>query len=245
MSRGFRGPTSSGGSSRGFSSSSSRGSRGVSHSRVGFGRSHTTIFIGGGHRSSNGEGGHPAVALIVGILFVLVGLFVSGIGISQCFVGMSYGEVEAVCVGNDYTQGYYFTRYDYIIDDVEYKNVRSNESWSIAETVGETVTIYYEKDNPEEIYEEKPSSGGTGVAVVFFGLIFAGVGAIPIVIGVKQIKNKGAEGEGLDGDYEVEDEGIEDFENSTQQEDKFTTCQYCGSKYDKNLGACPRCGASK
>ena len=167
------------------------------------------------------------------------------VGIMQCFEGVKYKETEAVCVGNDYTQGYYFTRYDYIVDGVEYKNVRSNESWSIAETEGETVTIYYEKDNPEEIYEEKPSEGGAGIAIVFFGLIFAGVGSIPIVIGVKQLKNKGAASEYVEGDYEAEDGSTVDIAKPTQSEEKFTTCPYCGSKYDKNLGACPRCGASK
>ena len=226
-----RGRSSSGGSSRGSSSwgGSSRGfsSRG---GRVS-GRSHTTVFVGGhGHYHSSGS---PWVGVAVGGLFAFFGLLIVLFGIGTCFNYLKYDKVSATCVDNVKSQGYYYTLYDYTIDGKFYDNVRSNQGWQFEEVVGKTVTIYYLKSDPNEISEENPVDLTAGFIMIGFGLVFGGMGAIPMVLSIKEIKA----GKGVSSESENS--------KPTAVEETSKKCPYCGAKYNKNSDTCPKCGASR
>lgn len=227
-----RGRSSSGGSSRGGSSFGGGSSRGFSFSSRRRGHSsHTTVFVGGhGHYHSSGS---PWVGVAVGGLFAFFGLLIVIFGIGTCFSYLKYDKVSATCVDNVKSQGYYYTLYDYTVDGKFYDNVRSNQGWQFAEDVGKTVTIYYLKSDPNEISEENPVDLTAGFIMIGFGLVFGGMGAIPMVLSIKEIKA----GKGKSS-------GSEET-TPTTPEDPNKKCPYCGAKYSKNSSTCPKCGASR
>ena len=241
-----RGRSSSGGSSRGSSSSGSRGfsssSRGRSNSRrFSSGRwnnspSRTTVIIGGHHNNRNYGGGKSEVGVLVfmAVIFMLFGLVPFAMGVGIVVKANRYETVQAVCVDNNYSGGWYYTTYEYEVKGIDYKN-ESSVGWEFPETKGKTVTIYYLKSNPNQITEEAPTSAGKGVAIMLFSLVFVGAGVLLICAAVKQRK----QGKINVGEKSSETE-VPAFEEETE-----IKCPYCGSKYDKKLSACPRCGASK
>ena len=227
-----------GGSSRGSSSS---GGRGMSRSSSmghgprgghGGGHRHTTVIVGGGHYH-NGSGGN-VVGIILGIIFVMVGLFATFMGFVTCASSRKYGTVQAECIDNIYSGGWYYTVYDYNVDGKDYTN-RSNEGWEFPEDEGNVVTIYYLKSDPNEITEQKPQGVGEGIVIILAGLVFAGFGSIPLVVCIKELKrNKKAAANESTGET-----------SETLKEETHTKCPYCGSRYKKTSDACPKCGASK
>lgn len=209
--------------------SGSRGSSGSSVGRSGSGRVHhrTTIFVGGRH---HGEGGSPWIGIIVGLIFAVVGLSVSVMGVTNIF---KYGTVSATVVANEQKGAYYYTTYNYTVDDKNYTN-RSMQSWEFEEDK-DVVTIYYLKSDPNKIYEEAPTTKGEAAIMIVFGLIFAGGGAAAFLVCFKEIKNK----------INKSSKGESDIEKSTSREESTRTCAYCGTKYNKNSSSCPKCGAGK
>ena len=237
MGRGRMGP--SGGSSRGGMGSSGGSSRGGfgGSSRVGRSHHRTTVFVGGYHHGHYYAGsGSPWVGIIVGAIFFFVGISVLFGGLSFLFDASKYSTVQAECVLNEKSYGYYYTTYDYTVDGVDYTN-RSEQSWEFPEEIGKVVTIYYLESNPNKIYEEIPEdadkSGST--FMIFGGLLFAGVGALTFVLCLKLIKNR------KNGDDSSDQGGS--LEREEQPENRYDRCPYCGSKYNKNSGSCPKCGA--
>ncbi len=229
---GSRGSNSFGGGSRGMSRSSVRSNR---SGRSWGGHHHTTVFIGG-HRHYHGGGGSSIVGIVVGAIFVLVGLFVMFSGLSSCASTNKYATVDAECIKNEYVSGWYYTTYEYSVDGVDYTN-RSNEGWELPETVGKVVTIYYLKSDPNEITEENPNDNGEGGVVVFAGLICAGLGALPLVLCIKELKKKKENSANPENDSSTI--------QPTIKEETHNKCPYCGSKYKKTSDSCPKCGASR
>jgi len=152
------------------------------------------------------------------------------VGIGRCCAVFDYAKVKAVAISNEYSQGYYYTHYNYTVKSNRYDNVRSNQGWQFEEVIGKTVEIYYLKDDPEEIYEERPVDVAEGGILTGFGLIFAVFGSLPIIIGVKALKNK-------------KKGGSDDASSGTPQE-YDVSCPYCGNKYKNTANRCPKCGAS-
>lgn len=229
-----RGRSSSSGGSRGSSfSSSSRGrSSSSSRGRIHTGGHHTTVIIGG-HHHSHGRASKASV-ISGGIVCLVIGVIVLIASICGVVDANKYASVKGTCLKNEYSGGWYYTTYEYVVKGKNYVN-RSNEGWEFPEDVGKTVTIYYEKDNPNNITEEKPGmGGGVLLAVSLIGLTFTTIGVICIVNGIKMKR---------------EEEIAEGYSNSSTSsssvEEKFTTCAYCGSKYKSELSSCPKCGAGK
>lgn len=212
-----------GGSSRGFSSSRSHGRR----------HSHTTVFVGG-HSYHSSSSGSPWVGVCVGALFAFFGLMIVLFGFGTLFNYFKYDKVSATCVSNEYSKGYYYTHYDYTVDGQFYDNVRSNQGWQFEEVIGKTVTIYYLKSDPNEISEENPVDLTAGFIMIGFGLVFGGMGAIPMVLSIKEIKaSKGTSSVGNVGSQ------------PSVADEPSKRCPYCGAKYNKNSDTCPKCGASR
>lgn len=239
---------SSSGSSRGFSSSGSRGrsswSSSSSHSRGGLRTSsRTTVIIGGGYNrgvssysggSYNG-GTSRTASIVLGIIFAIFGSIIMIPGFIQCSQYFKYDTTTAVCVDNVYSHGWYYTLYDYSVDGKFYNDIRSNQGWEFAEDVGATVKIYYLKSDPSEISEDCPVSLVDGLWLVGFGVIFGGVGIAVLVSGIKKHKKSG----------NAEFDNVEISSSRTLDESPHTYCSYCGAKYDKHLNSCPKCGAGK
>lgn len=239
-----RGRSSSGGS-RGSSSSSSRGSsswssRGRSSwssssrstSTIHRSGNRTTIIYSNSSYGSSGSGGSVG-AWILGILFIMVGigLFFGSIGtFAQSF---KYDEVGATCIENDYDGVWYYTTYRYYVNGNEYVS-ESNQGWEFPEVKGAHVTIYYEKNNPYEISEENPADAGAAGIMFFCSLVTIGLGALPIIITVKNKKRSSQVSS-------AESEPAPPVESKPE----FNVCQYCGGKYDITATSCPKCGAGK
>ncbi|MBQ9795738.1 MAG: hypothetical protein IJW36_02075 [Clostridia bacterium] len=235
-----RGSSSSGGGSRGgsFGGGSSRGmSRSSFNSRSShhWGRSHhhTTVIVGGHGHHYHGSGS-PWIGVIVGAIFVLVGLFCVFGGFGQLFKSNDYASVSAKCIDNDYVSGWYYTTYEYTVNGTDYTN-RSIEGWELPEDVGRYVTIYYLKSDPNVITEENPNDkAGAGIMIVV-GFICAGMGAIPMVICIKALKQKKTTDTNAGESASVEQ----------PKEEPTNKCPYCGARYKKSSDSCPKCGASR
>ena len=91
------------------------------------------------------------------------------------------------------------------------------------------------KSNPNEISEDRPVDLASGFLMVGFGLVFGVIGAIPMVLSIKEIKaGKGSSvGSG------------ESSQPTVAAEETSKRCPYCGAKYNKNSDTCPKCGASR
>lgn len=226
-----RGRSSSGGS-RG---SSSFGGGGRGSSRSGFGRtshrSHTTVIVGG-RGSYYHSGGSPWIGIIVGGLFCVVGILMFFGGFGILFDSFKYSTVKGECIQNEKAGGWYYTTYDYTVDGTDYTN-RSMQGWEFPEDIGKVVTIYYLKSDPNVIYEENPVDRSESGILIFFGLVVAGIGAVPLVLCIKEIKaqKSGGNSDGNTG--------------SEKQEEQSKKCPYCGARYNKNSDTCPKCGASR
>ncbi len=238
-SRGRMGP--SGGSSRGSMGSSGGSSRGRSSVGIGWssGRhhSHTTVFVGG-HRHVHHHGsGSPIVAVIVGVIFALIGSFTLLGGIVSIFSSPEYLPVSAKYVRYDEGMGgWNYRTYDYTIDGIDYTN-RSMQSWEFADEqdIGKFFTIYYLESDPNMIYEEIPENDDSGNGVMIFGgLLFASVGILTVVVSVKSIKKRNSSEDV--GDGEIKKESVDSSR---------VRCPYCGTKYNRNSNNCPQCGASR
>ena len=225
---GSRGGSSWGGSSRGSSSWSS-GSRMRTRVHSSGGRT-TIIYSDGSH--GNGSGG-LIIVFIFGIIFCLVGAFAFCGGIGNIIKSLQYDSVYAVCVDNEYRGGWYYTTYSYEIDGNYYIN-QSNQGWELPEDKGVSVKIYYEKNNPAEISEDNPSPIGEGIMITIGGLLFIGFGTFPIILSIKE-KKKLKNVEATTSQPSVINEPVKEDKN---------ICPYCGTKYDKDLSSCPKCGAS-
>lgn len=236
---------------RGRSSSSSRGRSSFGGGR---GRSstsrrsvrhggRTTIIIGGNNHYSNGRT-TKAGCIAGGIICLLLGIVVFVAIISGIVDANRYASVKGTCISNEYAGGYYYTTYSYEVDGKSYIN-RSDVGWELAEDEGKVVTIYYEKDNPNNITEEKPGMGpGVIIAVSCISLIFISFGIALIINGIK-MKNVEENAGGLSQEEtEMEEQEIP-IAPAAPQEPQEVQCSYCGSKYKKSLSSCPRCGAGK
>ena len=214
---------------RGRSSSGGGGSRGMSSSSsFGGGSRHTTIIIGGGrHYHSHGKATKSAY-IIASFFFLMFGLFLILGLIAMVNEVNSFAPVQGTCVKNERVNGWYYTTYEYTVNGIDYRE-RSNEGWEFEEELGEVVTIYYEKDNPKNIQETKPELGDAWIAAVL-AVVFTSVGVWLLVKGVK-MKN----------DQEATVNKAPAIDNIPNN-DGYTTCSYCGSKYKKELDSCPKCG---
>lgn len=228
-----RGRSSSGGGGRGFSSSGGRGRSSSSWSRGG--HSHTTVIIGGGRRyyssggSSSGRGG----LIFMGIVFLLFGVAMLFASIAGFNSSSKYAKVQAEAIENTYMNGWYYTTYEYTIDSIDYVN-RSNEGWEFPEVEGRVVTIYYLKNNPNEITEKAPASKSTGFIILGAGLLFGGIGVALLVWAVKSKKE-------VNNEPPLATENVNEIKEGSND----VTCPYCGSKYNRNLSSCPKCGAGR
>ena len=217
-------------SSRGFSRSGSRSSGYRNHSSR-----HTTVFVGGGGYYDDGSrvtgkaGG--GLLIFMSIFFLLFGGLALIFGVDMISDSLKYDSVLGTCISNRDRDGWYYTTYSYTVDGYNYVN-ESIEGWELEETIGKTVTIYYLKDNPNVITENKPEGAGTGIVVLVFSLVFLGAGVLLIVTGVKQIKKE-------------KNKKVAEVNVGTEKVEEKIRCLYCGSKYDSKLSSCPKCGASK
>ncbi len=222
-------------SSRGSSSYSSRGSSSYNYDR---GSHRTTVIIGGSRHYHSGDGGYSSggsskAGYIIGAIMCFI------FSIIMCFVFFGevasvseFGSVSGTCVDNEYMNGWYYTTYTYNVDGENYRE-RSMEGWEFAEEIGKVVTIYYDKDDPEDIMESKPVVGVGSIVIGVIGIVLGVVGIILVVKVVKMGKN------GSDG-YETSSSASYSPSLSTDSTQK--TCTYCGSKYNSGLDSCPKCG---
>lgn len=221
---------------RGRMTSGGGGGRGsmTSGGRIGGGHHHSTVIIG--HHGYYRSGGSPLIGIIVGVIFAIVGFVVICMGIGQAFAVTDYSKVTAVCVANEENKvdGGYFARYTFVVDGKQYANVRSNQSWVATEDIGAEVIIYYLEDDPRQIYEKCPVSVKEGALIAGFGLIFATVGTIPLIISIKEIKRKKQKSNSQTTE-----------EPQSVRAETYNRCPYCGARYSKNLSSCPKCGASR
>ena len=223
-----RGRSSSGGGGRG---GSSLGGRGWSSSRgIRSGGSRTTVIIGG--RRYYGGGGGNSSFIPVMIFLVIFAICTLWGGISTIAEANKYATANGVALSNRYSGTWYYTTYEYTVKGQEYVN-ESDVGWELPEEVGKTVTIYYLKDNPNHITEEKPADRTGGiVCLVISGAFIAGI----VALARAEIKRKKRQQEGEPVDMEQP--------QAKQIEDNKIRCPYCGTKHDKNLSSCPNCGAS-
>ena len=228
-------------SSRGFSRSSSSTNRGSSRSSYGHSSStgrwsvvrtnttyHNSTSFGGGYHHTSPFSLNVVFAVLF-FIFSIPFLIPSIFAVSDA---MQYRSVKAVCIDNSYTSGWYYSIYDYTVQGKDYVS-RSSEGWELPEEVGKTVKIYYSVSDPSEITENKPFTLGD-VALVFLTLVFNGLGAMFVVFAVKIKKKEHSE--------VMSATSSSDNVSTTENDVK---CMYCGSKYSKNLDACPKCGASR
>ena len=236
MGRGRMGP--SGGSSRGGMGSSG-GSIGRSSS---IGRSHrgTTILVGGSYRHGGRYhgSGSPWVGVIVGAIFLITGFFIVIGGFVSLFSSSNYLPIEARYVDCDEGRGgWYYRTYTYTIDGTDYTN-RSMQSWEFADLndIGKVFEIYYLESDPNKIYEEIPEENDVSenVVIIFSGLVCGGIGALALVLCLKDIKKK----------KETNNSGST-TNKEVIKEQTDTKCPYCGSRYNKNSNNCPKCGAGR
>lgn len=123
--------------------------------------------------------------ILAGTVFFAVGLFVMiYVGIMPLAKTASYTKAEATVIE---LHTYYnkegsllaYFDYEYYVDGVRYEKESSyGQSAEIAPAVGETITIYYNPNNPNELTD----SSWTDWIMVVVGLIFAGVGLALIVV---------------------------------------------------------------
>ncbi|MBQ3502297.1 MAG: zinc ribbon domain-containing protein [Clostridia bacterium] len=225
-----RGRSSSGGG--GGRSSSSSGGRGWSSS--GRGRhsgSRTTVIIGGRRYYSDGGSAGSNSFIPVIIFFIIFAICTLATGISTIAEASKYSTVNGVAISNRDSGVWYYTTYEYTIDGTEYVN-ESDVGWEIAEDEGKIVKLYYLKDDPNFITEEKPADMMGGVACLIISSAF--IAGIVIFIRL-EIKNRKKLKEG---------ELVEVEQTSSKSSDDKIKCPYCGTKYDKNDSSCPNCGAS-
>ncbi len=221
MGRGFsssgRGSSSSG---RGFSSG------GHSHSHHGRSHSHTTVVVGnsyyGGGYSSGGSSTIGYIVLIV--MLFLFGFMFGYVGIDNILEGFKYDTVQAVCVDNTQSYGYYYTTYEYTINNEDYKS-RSDVGWQFPEEIGATVEIYYEKDNPRNITEEKPVGTAAYISAIV-GVVLCGA-AVAVIVYVVKLKKKAKN---------AEDSA------TVSATPKTIKCAYCGKVLSSSNQTCPNCG---
>lgn len=230
-----RGRSTSGGSRGRMVSSGSRGGmssgggRGVRH-----GGSRTTVIIGGGYGPRHRGHGRPSKTgnIIAAIIFLMFGAVLFTALISSIIDANSYASVTGTVVKNEYVGGGYYTTYEYTVKGEEYVN-RSQQSWEFPED-DEYATIYYEKDNPNNIVEEKPELGFGNVIVGIVAVVMTATGVILLVQGIRMKREN-----------ETETYGGDSSSSSETKPETHTTCSYCGSRYKSDLSACPRCGAGK
>ena len=220
-SSGGRGSSSSGGS-RG---SSSRSSRSSSRVHIVHHRSGTS------HHSSSG--GKPPF-LVMAIFFLIFGLSAIYGGIGFIVQGNEYGSVQATAISNDYIGGWYYTTYEYTINDIEYES-RSSEGWEYPEEIGSIVTIYYLQSNPYEITELEQEGMDIEAVIMFIGLGAVFVGASVLLF----MNAKKAKAQAVEAKKEVE------TMLTGKVDPDFVKCAYCDSTYSKGLPSCPRCGAGR
>ena len=125
---GSRGSSSSGGS-RGFSS----GSRGRSTSSFSSSRwrstpTRSTVIIGGYNSGNHHRSVNSGIAplIFMAIIFLLFGLFPFVMGTSIIVKANKYSSVQAVCIDNNYSGGWYYTTYEYTVKGIEYENESMN-----------------------------------------------------------------------------------------------------------------------
>lgn len=231
-----RGRSTSGGSRGRMVSNGSRGGmspgggRGVRH-----GGSRTTVIIGGGYGSRHRGHGRPSKTgnIIAGIILLMFGAVLFTALISSIIDANSYASVTGTVVKNEYVGGGYYTTYEYTVKGEEYVN-RSQQSWEFPED-DDYATIYYEKDNPNNIVEEKPELGFANVIVGIMAVVFTGVGVVLLVQGIKMKKE----------DEVSSDNSSNNSIPTSSSSEQYTRCPYCGSKYKSDLNSCPKCGAGK
>lgn len=228
-----RGRSTSGGSrgrmvSNGSRGMSSGGGRGFSR-----GGNRTTVIIGGGHGHYHHGHGRPSKVgnIIAGILFLMFGAILFTALISSIINVNSYAAVQGTVIKNEYAGGGYYTTYAYTVNGEDYVN-RSQQSWEFEED-REVVTIYYEKDNPNNIVEEKPELGFTTVIVGIMTVVFTGVGVVLLVKGIKMKKEDEVTNSSSTGG------------SIPSSADQYVRCAYCGTRYKSDLSSCPKCGAGK
>lgn len=211
------------------SRSGTRSSRGrVRHGGVRFGYPGTTIFVDGDYYNR----GFSWIGIVVGAIFVLVGIWIVFGAFGKIADSFKYDHVQAKCISNKQVGFDYCATYEYTIDGKNYTNM-SEQCWENPAIEEKEYRIYYLKSNPNKIYEDKPADLLEGVVLIFAGVICAGMGTIPIVIIIRQYKANKNEIEGTSTKSE----------KPLEPEDKI--CEYCGTKYNRKLHSCPKCGAGR
>ncbi|MBE7074521.1 MAG: hypothetical protein E7376_00855 [Clostridiales bacterium] len=201
------------------------GGRGSSRSSS-FGSSRHGIFIVGGHKCTTG-------ALFCGAIITLFIGFCAIIGaISSISIKDDYSEVVGQCVENTYSDGWYYSTYQYTIEGVNYENT-SEEGWEYPEIIGKQVVIFYLISNPNIITEKDPV--GNIPATIIAAIVLFALGGFVLYLAIKQYKkNKEVKNIQEKKDFQVGLNIPKDIE-----------CRYCGGNYKENLNTCPHCGAAK
>ena len=213
---------------------------------MGRGRSRSSMSGGpsGGHRMGHGQvhvrhhhrhrrgGVHVVVgpSILGYILFLIVGLAFAGVGIWLLCSAYAWAPTTGTCVLNEQTGIWHYSTYEYTVDG-QYNRERSEEGWEFPEEIGDNVTIYYLKSNPEKITENAPDSTG-GWLMTSFGLVFA-------VIGVGAMLSQGKK--------KTSSREVAQSQPVAQEAPKSQKrrCSYCGASYGGEKRNCPKCGASQ
>lgn len=148
--------------------------------------------------------GGPKASIILGIIFAFLGVIVFGIGVNNNLQenkkSATYKDIVGTVVDmhteqedeyNDTLDRYetktmYTPIYEYQINEVKYR-YESNMSSSIKPTIGSTVTIKYNPNNPNDAYIE----GEGDWLFLLVGGIFIVAGIFIAVTGFNQMNKQG------------------------------------------------------
>ena len=160
------------------------------------------------------------------ILIVIASVLAFSVSIGE---NNQYITVEATAISNSYHRDYlepsdpnyhYFTTYKYTVDGVTYIE-ESRTGWDEPETVGNTVTICYNKNLPTDILEKDAAdilnvdyydSSGTKMLTVISVILYVIAGILLLIGIITLIKNIKAR-KSLDGEVQTQMAG-----NTTTQE---------------------------
>ena len=135
------------------------------------------------------------IGLVVALVFSVIGYLVVIMGICTATVGFEYafvGEKETGIITDIAQRNFggnidYLVKVDYVYDGEQYTEFMPNYTDDMY--VGKEVSFKVSKDAPGNIIVPEGELGG-GLAVTAFGVVFAGLGTLNLVLWIKKYKKK-------------------------------------------------------
>jgi len=133
----------------------------------------------------------PWQAALFGIVFIIVGLVVLSLGISniKTHSEKSATFIETTSVVTDYhynSDGLQAIVVEYEVDGEVYKKI-SNSYSNMPKSLGTEVSIKYNPQNPKDAIW---TSDSTNIVMPLFGIVFAVAGIFMLVYAIKDMRSK-------------------------------------------------------